>query len=189
MKACRKCGETSENYSKDARNEDGLRNTCRVCVASRRRERYSTDPDVRQRVQAWNEKWRQANKDSDLAAKRAHYAADKKGHYRRVMRWRAANPETWRAISVVHDRKRKAAIAGGVSLRCLAAWIDSQAKDCFYCGNGCAADFHVDHFVPLARGGQHVLTNLRIACPACNLSKGAKDPMGWVKAAMFEEAA
>ncbi|MFI8830536.1 HNH endonuclease [Streptomyces afghaniensis] len=35
---------------------------------------------------------------------------------------------------------------------------------------------HVDHLVPLARGGAHSLSNLVPACQRCNTSKGAKDP-------------
>jgi len=38
--------------------------------------------------------------------------------------------------------------------------------------------FHVDHIVPLSRGGaEWDLDNLELSCPACNLTKGAKvDP-------------
>jgi 5-methylcytosine-specific restriction endonuclease McrA len=32
----------------------------------------------------------------------------------------------------------------------------------------------VDHIVPMARGGHHVLENLQCACLACNVSKGAR---------------
>ena len=36
-------------------------------------------------------------------------------------------------------------------------------------------DFHVDHIVPLAKGGAEFdLTNLELSCPKCNLKKGAK---------------
>lgn len=35
-------------------------------------------------------------------------------------------------------------------------------------------DFHVDHIVPLARGGNHSYANTQPAHPYCNLAKGAK---------------
>jgi 5-methylcytosine-specific restriction endonuclease McrA len=35
-------------------------------------------------------------------------------------------------------------------------------------------DFHVDHVIPLARGGEHSYANTQIAHPPCNLAKGAK---------------
>ena len=37
-------------------------------------------------------------------------------------------------------------------------------------------DYHVDHVIPLILGGSNGPENLVIACPRCNLSKGAKMP-------------
>jgi 5-methylcytosine-specific restriction endonuclease McrA len=40
-----------------------------------------------------------------------------------------------------------------------------------------SATYHVDHNIPFSRGGGNERTNLRLLCPPCNLSKGAKvDP-------------
>jgi len=47
---------------------------------------------------------------------------------------------------------------------------------CMKCGKGVTRDdYHVDHIVPLAAGGDEWdLDNLELSCPTCNLSKGAK---------------
>lgn len=46
------------------------------------------------------------------------------------------------------------------------------------CACGCRRPvrwrYHVDHRVPLARGGKHELSNLQLLYPDCNLKKGAK---------------
>src|SRR3546814_13360528 len=55
------------------------------------------------------------------------------------------------------------------------AMLAAQKKKCWYCGTKLTA-YHVDHRIPLARGGSNGPANLVIACPACNLSKGAKMP-------------
>ena len=34
--------------------------------------------------------------------------------------------------------------------------------------------YHVDHVIPIARGGLNVAYNLQLLCPKCNLSKGKK---------------
>jgi 5-methylcytosine-specific restriction endonuclease McrA len=34
--------------------------------------------------------------------------------------------------------------------------------------------FHVDHIMPLAKGGLHCYTNVQVAHPKCNLSKKDK---------------
>jgi len=55
-------------------------------------------------------------------------------------------------------------------------WEKSQTKYCYWCGTNCESDYHVDHYFPLSKGGEHEESNLVIACPMCNLSKSTKDP-------------
>jgi len=48
---------------------------------------------------------------------------------------------------------------------------------CYLCGKAIPkAQRHVDHIMPLSKGGLHTASNLAIACAKCNLSKGAKLP-------------
>ena len=42
-------------------------------------------------------------------------------------------------------------------------------------------DFHVDHIIPLSRGGEHSYANTQPAHPFCNLSKN--DRLPWEVAA------
>ena len=34
--------------------------------------------------------------------------------------------------------------------------------------------YHVDHIIPISKGGLNVAWNLQLLCPRCNLRKGAK---------------
>lgn len=43
---------------------------------------------------------------------------------------------------------------------------------CSLCGQAIADT--VDHIIPLSRGGDHSLANLRPACTSCNSSRGAR---------------
>ena len=49
---------------------------------------------------------------------------------------------------------------------------------CVICGASPATtagcELHVDHIIPLAKGGENVLSNLRALCSQCNLGKGSK---------------
>jgi hypothetical protein len=63
---------------------------------------------------------------------------------------------------------------------------------CEYCGlsqEGQEARFHVDHVVPVVRGGATVEENLALACVSCSLRKAARrhalDPQTGVEAALF----
>jgi len=49
---------------------------------------------------------------------------------------------------------------------------------CRYCGNYVPVG-HVDHIIPLSRGGTDDPNNLVWACPTCNLSKGNQTWQEW----------
>jgi len=40
-------------------------------------------------------------------------------------------------------------------------------------------DYHVDHVIPISRGGSDNPENLQLLCPPCNLSKGSKTMHEW----------
>lgn len=56
--------------------------------------------------------------------------------------------------------------------------LERDGYACIYCGASIADNptvaFHVDHVVPLARGGTDAIGNLVTACHHCNTSKGDK---------------
>ncbi|MFE7198513.1 HNH endonuclease [Microbacterium oxydans] len=71
--------------------------------------------------------------------------------------------------------RRARKLANGVhavSDRDIARLIDRFGGRCAYCPAPIDVSFHLDHIVPLARGGHHAIGNLAPACPGCNLSKG-----------------
>lgn len=53
---------------------------------------------------------------------------------------------------------------------------------CFYCGVQLSAESaHLEHKKPVSRGGTNRLSNLALACPKCNLSKGSKTESEFVR--------
>ncbi|MFZ1936957.1 MAG: HNH endonuclease signature motif containing protein [Thermoguttaceae bacterium] len=63
---------------------------------------------------------------------------------------------------------------------------------CEYCGlsqEGQEARFHIDHVVPVVRGGATIEENLALACVSCSLRKAARqsalDPQTGIDAALF----
>lgn len=56
-----------------------------------------------------------------------------------------------------------------------------QRWRCAICKVDVRISFHVDHVVPLARGGEHAEHNLQLLCPTCNVCKSAKDPIAYMQ--------
>lgn len=55
-----------------------------------------------------------------------------------------------------------------------------NAKVCYWCGIKLSGiKTHIDHYIPLSKGGEHTLSNLVIACSLCNKTKSAKDPIAF----------
>ena len=46
---------------------------------------------------------------------------------------------------------------------------------CFYCKEPLTSNYHIDHKIPIAKGGSHNLENFALACMQCNQEKHAKD--------------
>jgi len=55
--------------------------------------------------------------------------------------------------------------------------VELLQKPCVYCGK---KSEHIDHIIPLAKGGLHDITNVIGACGRCNKQKGAKHLSEWL---------
>jgi len=57
-----------------------------------------------------------------------------------------------------------------------------QKGKCPVCGASLKrTGHHLDHIVPLARGGKNINSNVHLTCPKCNLEKGHKDPIAFMQ--------
>lgn len=55
--------------------------------------------------------------------------------------------------------------------------MKSRNKNCYWCNSKIIdSNYHIDHYVPLSKGGSHTIDNIVISCPACNIKKSNKDP-------------
>ena len=48
---------------------------------------------------------------------------------------------------------------------------------CYYCNCELDEKKHLDHYIPLSKGGTHSIDNVVWSCASCNLKKGAKVPL------------
>lgn len=114
--------------------------------------------------------------DREGAAKQnaAYYAANKEYFAEANRRWRQENPDAARAIT----RRAKAARKGATGSFTVAD-IDrlklAQKGKCCYCRKP-LLKYHIDHIIPVSKGGSNYPSNLQLLCPPCNQSKKDKLP-------------
>lgn len=95
--------------------------------------------------------------------------------------WRANNP----ALANLRNHRRRARLLGAVgevTQDRVSFLLGFQGESCW----GCCAFFgdtgyHIDHIVPLAKGGSNCDDNIQLLCPRCNQSKGAKSMDEWIE--------
>ena len=54
-------------------------------------------------------------------------------------------------------------------------------KECFWCETECNENYHLDHIVPISKGGRNSLCNIAISCQPCNNKKSDKDLTQWLE--------
>jgi CRISPR/Cas system Type II protein with McrA/HNH and RuvC-like nuclease domain len=85
----------------------------------------------------------------------------------------------WGFVNRTFTKLRKSEIQASSILRENKLFI-TQGEECAYCGK--RGSLHWEHLIPLSRGGPDNIDNLVLACPACNLSKSAMNPVEWYAA-------
>lgn len=120
-----------------------------------------------------------ANRERALALSKVWSAANRDRKRLAWQRWSDANPEAVRAHNLTQTTKRRVRY-----LNAFVETVDPQAvfvRDggvCQICDTFIGdAKWHIDHRVPLARGGEHSYANCQLAHATCNRIKNAKVPV------------
>jgi 5-methylcytosine-specific restriction endonuclease McrA len=160
FKACSRCGKLLplSDYHKDSSKCDGLHGFCKKCTSNVNATTYKRNPE---RVKSNTER-----------------------RYRKNPKSKAYNPKYYQSPSArakkrARDIKRRMLVKGTsqeskITADVIKNIIDKYQGKCAYCGKECVDVYHIDHKLPLSRGGGNNFDNLALSCPHCNLSKNAK---------------
>lgn len=139
--------------------------------------------------------WHAANRDNANARSKTYYAENKHKDKERRAKWMADNQATvkvsrkkWaeahpesRRIRNLNRRARVHGSGGRLSSGLAARLFKLQRGKCPCCGLPLGDDFHLDHRMPLARGGAHEDSNMQLLRKGCNHKKHAKDPIQFMQ--------
>ena len=116
--------------------------------------------------------WRLAHPEEMAAFSRAYYRAHKGRADARSRVWAEAHPESRDARNNRRRaHKKNAPVVENVNRSVV---FERDKGICGICGLLVdPADWHLDHVVPLSKGGKHSYENTRVTHPRCNLRKGA----------------
>ena len=191
-KTCSKCGvdKPLTEFGKNRKNKDGRQNYCKACANEYARSYHKKNrgkilqykkeyhEENRDRIAAY----RQESKDWIAARSRAYREANKEKILARERAYRKS--EKGREVSRLRIHRRRARLKEATvehfsydDLKIF--WLGQNILEdsCYYCGKEMPdGPEHIDHYIPLAKGGTHEPVNLKPSCASCNISKSDKMP-------------
>ncbi|MFE3449625.1 HNH endonuclease [Nonomuraea sp. NPDC059194] len=178
-------------FSPVTKAKDGRHSWCKACCRvlakssydpEKAREKHAakkTSPEYIAMKKVAYDRWRKQYPERARAATKTWRDANQE-HVRDVwLAWTAANPERWALLRRQHSKLRKLRKKNqSVGVVSYAAILERDGMVCHICAETIPTldDLHFDHVVPLARGGEHSMANIRPAHAACNLWKSDKLP-------------
>ena len=158
--------------------------------------KYAKNPSA---IKIKSAAWYANNKETAKATHAAYYAANseiikpKCAAYRAanpekvaatISDWHAANPDARRIYAL--NRRAREKEAGGNLSKCLADKLFKlQHGKCACCKMPLGKNYHMDHIMPLAKGGSNTDDNMQLLTAKCNMQKSAKDPIEFMQSRGF----
>lgn len=177
-KTCKKCLQSKpvNEFGKSSKSKDGLRSQCKSCNNQYANNWYLNNRD-KHAINGANWVAKNPEKSRLLAAarQRKFRKQNPQKAFEATKNWVAKNPDKKRAYNLKRLALRKGASAFLVTNKDIEKIM---AKNCIYCGS---KSEHLDHVIPLSRGGNHSVGNLVAACKKCNLQKNNKFITEWKK--------
>jgi 5-methylcytosine-specific restriction endonuclease McrA len=136
------------------------------------KRRYREDPGHADYQRDLQRKRRLETPEKVREADRRSYVKHAAKRCEKSRRWREAHPDK---VGEFRDRRRTQKLQVPYEpVRRLAVY-KRDGGICHICGKDVdPSRFHVDHIVPLSRGGRHTYANVALAHPRCNYRKGAR---------------
>ncbi len=195
-KKCPQCGLVKDigEFYKNKSRRDGFTVYCKDCISDNSKEYYERNKDAcRERLNKWRKEhaehvrqrdkaYREANPDIEFEKQRRYRETHKEQLYLKGKKYREEHRDYFYNKARERKLSQEAVSDGTVTLELEQFLFDEQNGKCAYCGCDLnESGKHLDHIIPIAKGGLHTANNVHWVCPTCNLSKGDKLEDEWLK--------
>lgn len=198
-----KCG-TRSGYNRHARLKEPYCAECRAANTEYYMGKYKNDPEYKERFlkNQYNRHKERMKSDSEYAEKQTQRFHDiyvsryKDPDFKQELaenhkRWVKENPVKHKELIRKHSHIRRARLLGNESEPYTEQEVlELYGTDCHICNepidlqanrragqDGWEKGLHIDHVIPILKGGPDTLENVRPSHGLCNISKGAKEPL------------
>lgn len=162
IKVCTEClieyPATTDFFYMDSTGKNGLSSKCKSCM------------------QAKSRLWKMINSDRNKEITKVWIENNRERIKHQAIAWRKSNPERYKEIKRASNLVRRAKLKGfwaNLSVNSIREILEEQGYRCYYCSID-LDKYHIDHKIPLSRGGDTVKENLCAACEDCNQHKHNK---------------
>lgn len=111
------------------------------------------------------------NREERLEQAREYYTNNREKKLAYQREWQKKNPD--KILAQGHTRRARKT-GGRFSTEQIYDLLVAQSWHCYYCKRPIVFAYHIDHKVPISRGGNNNISNIALACPDCNLRKFTK---------------
>jgi 5-methylcytosine-specific restriction endonuclease McrA len=166
-KSCSKCKliKPFTEFSPDKRTTAGYQSVCKKCYAEHRRIKHAKNPEHFRKLVAESTK---RNYQKKLQRNQEY----RKNNADKVAAWKAKDRLLNKDRVAADNAKRRHKFNGN---RTSETRIFYALRD-FYSSMSLGEIFHVDHIIPLSKGGSHHSSNLQVIPAIDNLRKGNAVP-------------
>ena len=193
---CKKCIRARDKVARDL-DPDKQRDRHRRYAATHKDQLNANQRrwrrDNPEKAAAQDRRYREANPERRRDTAQRSYYKNWQENRTRIDEWARRNPEQKRrlrresqqrnaeAMRARSDRRRarKRNATGSYTKNDIIRQYQSQKGRCWWCSTAVGSKYHVDHLIPLSRGGSNEPRNLVISCETCNRSKSNKLPHEW----------
>jgi len=179
--ACCLIVKEKSEFTKYRSNKDGLYSYCRVCKNLKQKEdslkyhdrinKYMKEYNKRTKDKrdAYYKAYYKENKERILENSREDYEKTKDKVKKRHKNWEINNKAK---RSKIKAKRRSKVLKNGIFYISEKEITKLLSSNCYICQANPSE--HLDHIVPISKGGTHSIGNLLGACQRCNLEKGSK---------------